>query len=49
MNAQDYWQLFLETGLPEYYLLYSKSSKTEASHVLDDTGAGAAGDGLQRP
>lgn len=47
MNAQDYWQLFTETGVPEYYLLYSRAMKMEASHVLDDTGAGAAGHGLQ--
>ena len=22
MNAQDYWNLFLDTGAPEAYLLY---------------------------
>ena len=47
MNAQDYWQLFLETGVPEYYLLYSRKAKMEARDVSDDTGAGAAGHGLQ--
>ena len=47
MNAQTYWQLFLETGAPEYYLLYSKATKMEAGDVSDDTGAGAAGHGLQ--
>ena len=47
MNAQDYWQLFLETGVPEYYLLYSKAMKMEAGHVPNDTGAGATGHGLQ--
>ena len=47
MNAQDYWQLFLETGVPEYYLIYSKAAKMEARDVSDHTGAGAAGHGLQ--
>ena len=47
MNAQDYWQLFLETGVPEYYVLYSKAMKMEAGHVSDDSGVGAAGHGLQ--
>jgi len=38
MNAMDYWQLFLETGAPEAYLLYSKQLKSEAYHVFDDSG-----------
>ena len=42
MNAQDYCNIFLETGAPEMYLLFSKERKMEASHVLDDTGIGAA-------
>lgn len=47
MNAKDYWQIFLETGAPEAYLLYSKAMKMEGTHVLDNTGASAAGHGLQ--
>ena len=47
MNAQDYWQMFVETGVPEYYLLYSRAMKMEAGHVFDDSGTGAAGHGLQ--
>ena len=47
MNAQDYWQLFLETGVPEYYLLYSKAMKMEVRDVSDATGSGAAGHRLQ--
>ena len=38
MKAADYWQLFLETGAPEAYLLYSKQMKSEGDHVLDDSG-----------
>ena len=47
MNAQDYWQLFMETGVPEYYLLYSRTMKMEAQHVLDNSGIGSEGHGLQ--
>ena len=47
MDSCDYCQLFLETGVPEYYLLYSKAMKMEARDVPNDTGPGAAGYGLQ--
>ena len=47
MNAKDYWNVFLETGAPEMYLLYSKALKMEATDVLDDPGTGAASHGLQ--
>lgn len=47
MKAKDYWNIFLETGAPEMYLLYSKALKMEATDVLDDPGAGTAGHGLQ--
>lgn len=36
MNAKDYWQLFLETGAPEAYLLYSNQLRSEAPYVFDD-------------
>ena len=47
MNAKDYWQLFLETGAPEAYLLYSKQMKVEERHVLDDSGYRSESNGLQ--
>ena len=47
MNAANYWQLFLETGAPEMYLLYQRARKTEESHVSDDQGHRTAGHGLQ--
>lgn len=47
MNAMDYWQLFLETGAPEAYLLYSKQMKMEENHVLDDSGYRPQSYGLQ--
>ena len=38
MNSKDYWQLFLETGAPEAYLMYSSKLKSEANYVYDDSG-----------
>jgi len=47
MKATEFWQLFLETGAPEAYLLYSQQKKTEAQYVYDDPGHRSAGHGLQ--
>ena len=47
MDAKQYWNVFLDSGIPEYYLLYTKAKKLEAAHVLDDTGTGTAGLTLQ--
>ena len=47
MEARDYWQLFLETGAPEAYLLYSRQVKSEAQYVLDHSEHRPEGDGLQ--
>ena len=47
MNATDFWQLFLETGAPEAYLMYSKQLKMEERNVLDDPGNRPQNHGLQ--
>lgn len=47
MLTQDYWNMFLETGVPEYYLMYCKAKKMEAVHVPDGSGLGASGHRLQ--
>ena len=47
MNALDYWQLFMETGAPEAYLLYCRHLKTEEQHVFDHSGHRPQGNGLQ--
>ena len=47
MNSNDYWRIFMETGAPEAYLLYSRALKMEAMDVFDNTGLGSAGHGLQ--
>ena len=43
MKAVDYWKFFLETGAPEYYLLYQNALKMEEKHVLDNPGHCAPG------
>lgn len=47
MDANTFWQMFLETGAPEMYLLHKQAKKMEESHVLDDTGTGPQGHSLQ--
>lgn len=47
MNAQQLWQVFMETGSPEIYLLYQQVKRMERTHVPDDQGLGTAGNGLQ--
>lgn len=47
MTASDYWRLFLETGAPEAYLLYSMALKMEEYHVPDRSGNRLTGNQLQ--
>ena len=47
MKSLDYWNLFLETGAPEAYLLYSRALKMEAADVFEYKGLGSSGYGLQ--
>ena len=47
MNSETFWQLFMETGAPEMYMLYNKTRKMEESHVSDNSGPCAAGNSLQ--
>jgi len=46
MNARNCWNLFLETGAPEFYLMYSQAKKTEEGYVFDSAGTGAASNKL---
>lgn len=48
MNADNLWQMFLETGAPELYLLYTKAKKVEGNHVFNCSGPGFEGEQLQR-
>lgn len=47
MKAADFWSVFMETGAPEAYLLYSAALKTEGKHVPDDPGRCPESIGLQ--
>ncbi len=47
MDSKDYWQMFMETGAPELYLLYQNARKMEINHVLEDRGTGSPGYSLQ--
>ncbi len=47
MESGLYWQLFMETGAPEMYMLYQNAKRRAQWHVSDDTGARSAGDTLQ--
>jgi hypothetical protein len=47
MDARDYWTIFLETGLPEAYMLYSRAKRMETSNVSNDKSTGPAGNRLQ--
>ena len=47
MKSQDYWQLFLETGAPELYLMFHNARKMETTHVSDNKGTGTQSYGLQ--
>lgn len=47
MNAQDFWNVFLETGAPEMYLLYNQARRMEERNACNDPGTGSAGLGLQ--
>ncbi len=47
MDAGMLWQLFLDTGAPEAYMLYQRARRMEGTDVFDDAGTGAARYGLQ--
>ena len=46
MNVNAIWQVFLDTGAPEVYLLYHKARQMGEHHVFDDTGSCITGDSL---
>ena len=38
MDEQSAWQMFLETGAPEMYLIYTQARKMENTYVFEDSG-----------
>ena len=47
MKSKMYWQLFLETGSPEAYLMYNEAKRLEQVHVHQYEGPGDTGHTLQ--
>lgn len=47
MKSEDYWNLFLETGMPEYYMAFQSCKRREDKDVSENTGPGAPGHTLQ--
>ena len=47
MDKNLAWELFMDTGAPEAYLLYHMLNHREEIHVPDDSRSGAARNGLQ--
>lgn len=47
MDSQFAWQVFLETGAPEMYLLYNQAKKMENTNVFENQGPGATGNKVQ--
>lgn len=47
MESKQIWQLFMETGAPEIYLLYQKARRMEGVHVFEGSGTGASDHTLQ--
>lgn len=41
MDAKALWQMFMDTGAPEFYLMYNQVRKAEVTDVFNDPGAGA--------
>ena len=47
MDSNYYWELFLATGAPAYYLAYQQCLKSEDEDVSQNTGSCAPADGVQ--
>ena len=47
MNTTDYWQLFMQTGAPDFYVKYHQAKRMEKEYASDNSRPGAAGHGLQ--
>lgn len=47
MESAEYWKIFVETGLPEAYMLYTRAKRMELNHVSDYKSVGIADHRLQ--
>lgn len=47
MDSQSLWRMFMQTGSPEMYLLYTEAKRMEERSVFDGQGTGDARHQLQ--
>lgn len=47
MDAKEIWDLFLETGAPEVYMMYTRALKSEGNHVPEHHSLGAESQPIQ--
>ena len=47
MDSQTLWQMFMQTGSPEMYLLFTEARRSEERSVFNGQGTGDAGHQLQ--
>ena len=47
MESQYYWELFMATGAPGFYLKYQACLRMEDKDVSENTGSCASPDGVQ--
>jgi len=47
MKAQEYFNMFMETGIPEMYLMFQQARRMENGNVPDDQGTCASDHSLQ--
>ena len=47
VRSEQYWDLFMMSGAPELYLLYSSAKRAEEENVFDDSGPGPACNSIQ--
>ena len=47
MDSAYYWELFMATGAPGFYLAYQAKRRTEEADVSENTGSCPPADGVQ--
>ena len=47
MDSAYYWELFMTTGAPAYYLAYQSKRRMEGTDVSENTGSCPPADGVQ--
>ena len=47
MDSRYYWELFMATGAPSFYVAYQSLKRTEDTDVSENTGSCPSADGVQ--